>query len=104
MARARISRSERLLKGRAMVEVHCIALGARANPTSRVLEDQGFLPLRALTPPYPLPPSLPPSRRERGGFKMKLFYCSPSSPGGWEGGWEKRAGVMRAGGAATVRS
>jgi len=37
----------------------------------------------------------------REGVLKTTLKQSPSSPGGWEGGWEKRAGVMRADGAAT---
>src|SRR6185312_16291731 len=56
-------------------------------------------PLRDPHSPSPsLPASPPPAGREgsrktnKGGISLG---CSPSSPGGRGGGWEKRAGVMR---------
>src|ERR1700704_2813176 len=57
--------------------------------------------------PNPLSPSLPPTGRERGGSKKSGFsllprLTTPSSPGRRGGGWEKRAGVMRALAAATT--
>src|ERR1700681_2886405 len=60
-------------------------------------------PLRrfeTLTPPAPLSQPPPGLTGERGaGHPNKggiALGCSPSSPGGRGGGWEKRAGVMRA--------
>ena len=46
--------------------------------------------------PQPLSPTALPPRRERGETEKANLSQSPSSPGGWWGGWEKRAGVMRA--------
>jgi hypothetical protein len=50
--------------------------------------------------PQPLSPGPPPAPPGREGLKTffdKLQLTSPSSPRqGWEEGWEKRAGVMRA--------
>jgi len=52
-------------------------------------------PAQALTTPTPpLPFSHPPHRERRGLLSLSLQ--SPSSPGGGEGGWERRAGEVRA--------
>ena len=53
---------------------------------------------RALTPPAPLsqPPLFPTGGRGGHCFGPAFPCRSPSSPGGWGGGREKRAGVMRA--------
>src|SRR4029077_10891696 len=86
---------------------------AAAVSASRALRSRGLHPSvasapsgRTLTlPTLSFPASPPPTGRERAKTALPISFfrlTTPSSPGGRGGGWEKRAGGMRARGCLHV--